>query len=148
MNKQFGKVVFGIILPIVIGALIYFWMSPNTYFVKLFWSLLDISNPFEGFSISNACIILRLIRFYFCDFLWAFAFTNVLIISMNNDSIKGDILTFLLSILFFGVIETLQMINSFLGTFDIIDFLVESAACIILIIFTRLGRIRNEKKNY
>lgn len=119
-----------IIIPLVIGFFIYILSHSDTRFSD---PLYKIVPQLETIKVD----IPRGIRNYVPDFLWAYSFTFYLFHTMKNCSwIKICSISITLCVL----LEIAQISDSFGGTFDIIDIIVEIiAAFIAKSIFIRRG---------
>lgn len=145
MNKN--KIIIGlnIILPIFLGTLLYYFMSPNVIFVRMLDDVLGINLHihiiFDG-------ILCKLIRNYFLDMLWAYALLFAIYAFMNNDS-AGLMKTFIIAVMFSVIMEVLQMTNFVYGTFDVFDIISEILAlcfAAVIIYFVIIRRISDEKQ--
>lgn len=97
-------ILFNILIPIIIGTLIYYLFCPEVIFVKN--SLFSIpKNPF-----------ITLVRNYLMDMLWSYALTFTIYLILDN-----WMQTFTIAALFSTTIELLQLTVVISGTFDILD---------------------------
>ena len=114
-----------IIIPLLIGSILYYFMSPKTIFVEMI-------DKFTGRIIGRNTItlhngILRFIRFYFLDMCWAYALTfSFYAILGNNTAYLNK--SFLLAAVFSAVMEMIQLTPVVKGTFDVLDILYEALA--------------------
>lgn len=122
-------IVFSAVIPLIIGLFIYMTSKDHTILTD-FLSNIGISlSRFEYPTI---------IRYYACDFLWAYAMCSGLwLFSSDRRSNKTMIRVVVTAIGFAAVFESLQLIKGFPGTFDIYDVLVEAAAIIIATIIIK-----------
>ena len=145
MIKIKEKIVFAleaIIIPLAIGGVIYYILCPEVYFVKIIDFYTGI-NMHVHFNIQKHMII-RMIRNYLLDYLWAFAFTNALFLTFKNDTNALPICC-LVSIFVGLILEMTQLFGIVYGTFDILDLITEILAAISAIIIITIRRKRNEK---
>ena len=127
-----------VIIPLFIGFIIYVILSPDTFITKLIWSVLNTNNPFYGTDITKMPFVVKLSRFYLCDILWSFAFTNMLILVLGYKNIRK---ASIIAILFSTFIELLQI--QFIGTFDFWDIIVQVFGCFLAYLLNR--KINNPK---
>lgn len=124
------------VLPLTVGATVYYLFFPDTYFVRgldrFFGVSLHIPYPMEN-------VVCRILRCYLADFLWAYALMGTVRVLIGKE--KHLFLTVLLAEI---VLESLQLHPSVPGTFDICDIFVELAANILVIHFP--GGKNYEKK--
>ena len=123
MNKRDSLFyILNIILPIVIGAIIYVLYSPNTVFVQLLNNYFIIKNL-------DSNVVSNVLRNYFCDFCWSYslAFT-ISFIYKDSFSLTTSILV---PISVGIMLEILQLTKIISGTYDILDIISELLACII-----------------
>ena len=128
-NMKDKSVIYFVIAPLLLGAIIYYLFFPQTLFVEL------IDNSLKGsyhvpLSLDN--LFIRAVRFYLLDFLWAFALMGLVIISFGFER-KSIVVT----LLFIVLMEAIQIFPSVRGTFDACDIGVEVIACILVILLSR-----------
>ena len=111
-----------VMLPLVVGSLLYYLFCPEVLFVK--W--MDAFLPF-GFHITEKGLLWRFVRFYLFDFLWAYALVFALYIVQGNNIAKISTVFWMAGI-FSVVMETLQIIPGMNGQFDLWDIVVELTA--------------------
>ena len=114
-----------ILVPLVLGAAIYICLSPKTYISILFWKVLGIDNPFHKIKMSEMPGMVRFVRFYLCDFFWAFALFQAVFMVAGK---KRLIVMTTISLVFCVSLEVLQMTSLIPGTFDFFDILAEALA--------------------
>lgn len=125
MKKTDTIIVLNIMIPIIVGTMIYYVLSPEVIFVKQIDHF--IGNGFHISSINTGNILFRFIRNHFLDMLWGYALIfGLFLVSGNNIADLKKI--FLTAFLFSAVMEILQMTPVARGTFDIFDILVEFLA--------------------
>ena len=137
-----------IICPVIIGAFIYYLISPDVFFVKkidaLIGGVINIHIP----PIEN--VFFKLIRNYFLDMMWGYALVFALFYIIGNNAVKiGKI--FWIAFLFSAIMEIIQIAPLVQGTFDIFDICVEFLAEVIaaIIIYKTYSReeLKDEKEN-
>ena len=125
--------IFNMIIPIFIGGVIYYIMSPDVLFVKLIDGL--IGESLHIFQVYEDNVILRVIRNYFLDMLWGYAFVFALFLVFGNDTAKLKRI-FILAFIFTIAMEFLQLSSIAGGTFDVWDiaamFLSEVLAVFVI----------------
>lgn len=132
MNKRI-ILILNIICPVMIGAFIYYLVSPNVIFVK---KIDDIIGGVINIHISPLDnVIFKLIRNYFLDMMWGYALVFTLFYIIGNNAVKiGKI--FWIAFIFSVVMEIIQIAPPVQGTFDIFDigveFLAEAIAAFII----------------
>lgn len=135
MKKEF--ILLNVIAPVLIGAILYYLFFPEAVFVRLIDNLLGSSYHIPV-NVDNILII-KLIRFYFLDFLWAYALMSAVILIFKNDS-----RVFVIILIFEIVLELIQLLPSIRGTFDVCDIGIEILASILVIKLSR-RRFKNEE---
>lgn len=134
MKKEF--ILLNVIAPVLIGAILYYLFFPEAVFVRLIDNLLGSSYHIPV-NVDN--ILIKLIRFYFLDFLWAYALMSAVILIFKNDS-----RVFVIILIFEIVLELIQLLPSIRGTFDVCDIGIEILASILVIKLSR-RRFKNEE---
>ena len=134
MKKEF--ILLNVIAPVLIGAILYYLFFPDAVFVRLIDNLLGSSYHIPV-NVDN--ILIKLIRFYFLDFLWAYALMSAVILIFKNDS-----RVFVIILIFEIVLELIQLLPSIRGTFDVCDIGIEILASILVIKLSR-RRFKNEE---
>ena len=110
-----------IAVPLIMGAVIYYLISPEVIFIKMFSTHGRIPTPLK---LNQSHVIYRFIRNYFLDMLWAYALMNTLIflIGKSSSAIK---ISDSMAIIFTVILEGLQLTSFVSGTFDVWDIVVE-----------------------
>lgn len=134
MKKEF--ILLNVIAPVLIGAILYYLFFPEAVFVRLIDNLLG--SPYHiPVNVDN--ILIKLIRFYLLDFLWAYALMSAVILIFKNDR-----RVFMIILIFEIVLELIQLLPSIRGTFDVCDIGIEILASILAIKLSR-RRFKNEE---
>lgn len=128
-----------VIIPMLIGAILYYIFCSDVWFVKMIDGCLwQIKRPSVDV-LSNP--LLRFIRYYAFDFIWAFAMTNALFIVVNNNA-KPILICLTIPVALGGAMEILQLLGIAQGTSDILDVVAEglgsTLGVIIINYFRRL----------
>ena len=134
MKKEF--ILLNVIAPVLIGAILYYLFFPEAVFVRIIDNLLGSSYHIPV-NVDN--ILIKLIRFYLLDFLWAYALMSAVILIFKNDS-----RVFVIILIFEIVLELIQLLPSIRGTFDVCDIGIEILASILVIKLSR-RRFKNEE---
>ena len=121
------------IFPIILGAMLYYLLSPEVIFVKWIDDFSGTSFHISGIDTDN--MLLGFIRNYFLDILWGYALVFALFLVRGNNT--ADLMkTFLIAFLFSSTMELLQITPVAKGTFDVWDifvmFLAEAVAVFII----------------
>lgn len=131
MNRK-TKVVFVLncIVPLTIGAIVYYLFSPEVIFVKQVDEIIGCRMHLNLLFHDN--IVLQAIRFYVLDMLWAYAlvFAIEFIIGNNTANLKT---VFGVAFLFSTTMEILQLTTLAKGTFDVWDIICEFVAEVIAV---------------
>lgn len=132
VNKKIFLVL-NIICPVIIGAFIYYLLSPDVIFVKKIDAVLGGVINIHISPINNA--FLKLIRNYFLDMIWGYALVFALFFIVGNNAVKiGEILG--IAFIFSAAMEILQITPFVQGTFDVgdigVEFLAEVIAAFII----------------
>ena len=134
MKKEF--ILLNVIAPVLIGAILYYLFFPEAVFVRLIDNLLGSSYHIPV-NVDN--ILIKLIRFYLLDFLWAYALMSAVILIFKNDR-----RVFVIILIFEIFLELIQLLPSIRGTFDVCDIGIEILASILVIKLSR-RRFKNEE---
>ena len=124
-NRKYFFLVINILAPILIGAAIYYVISPNVIFVQQLDSLLNrrIHINTTNFNLS----IMRFVRNYLLDMLWGYALVFALSLFTGNNTAEIRKI-FIIAVIFSAVMEILQLTSIAKGTFDVFDIIVEFLA--------------------
>lgn len=124
-NREKLFLILNIAIPILIGALTYYVISPDVIFVQQIDSFLGIDN--HGYDIEHASSVIRFVRLYFLDMTWGYALVFALYLLTGNNT--ADLIKLLiLAVAFSAVLEFLQITSLVKGTFDVIDIVAEALA--------------------
>ena len=126
--------ILNIVVPLAVGALIYYILFPDIIFVKAIDNLSGVSFHIPV-KLSNAFV--RCLRFYLLDLLWAYS-----LMSLVSMMFKDSKAVYAISFVFIIAMEMIQMVPGIPGTFDVIDIVVEMIAGLIAI------RINKRRENY
>ncbi len=145
IKNGFRNVVAGVILPILAGTVIYLIISPQAYVTKFFWQISGMANPFRNININEMPLLVRVIRYYLCDYLWALALTHMIFLILGGEKPGMSII---ISMAFCMAYEVLQLTSFVPGVFDPWDLVVESIAGLTVIAeVLRKRRKEYEKSN-
>jgi len=119
-----------IIIPLFIGMVLYYLLTPDVFFVKIIDRI--INREVHRGEIPLHSGMLRMLRFYFLDMCWAYALTfSIHIILGSNTANLWK--SYLITVVFSTVMELLQLTAFVTGTFDVIDVLCEALAAWIAV---------------
>lgn len=121
-----------ILIPLLIGLVIYLFCYKNTYINTTFESFFGFSLPY--FYFDN--IFHRFITCWACDILWAYSLTFSLFLCFKQFN-KKFFITGFISIIFAVILEFLQLTSVINGTFDIWDIIMELSAIIFAVIILK-----------
>ena len=119
-------IVLNIIIPLFVGSVLYYLMSPDTIFVEIFDQIIRREVHKPTLSLENG--IFCFLRFYFLDMCWAYALTFSLYAILGNNTAAFNWRIFLLALFFSASMECLQLVSFVKGTFDVVDILSEVLA--------------------
>ena len=125
MKSKDRFIILNIVLPIVVGGIIYYFLSPQVIFVKRIDEIWEFPHR-QAIVLVNRTF-LRFIRNYLMDFLWAYALTFSIFYIWGNNA-AGIKKTVVVAFLFSAVMELLQLMSKINGTFDIFDIVMEFLA--------------------
>lgn len=134
MRKHY--LMLNVIAPLLAGASICYLFFPKTIFVEFIDEFLGCSYHIP---IDPENIFVRGFRYYLPDFLWAYAFTGLVICLTGYDK-RYIAAAFLFEVL----MELIQLFPSIRGTFDVCDIITEMVASVLAIILS-IRRTSNEK---
>ncbi len=139
-KKEKRYLLVNIIIPILLGAVIYYLFSPDVLFVKRIDSITGLN--FHIRIVENSNLLFSFIRNFFLDMLWAYALVFALFYIIG-DNTASLLKVFLIAFLFSSAMEILQITSIVKGTFDFYDILVEFLAEIVAVFIIKkcsLGR--------
>lgn len=112
-------------IPLLVGAIIYYFLSPDVIFVKVIDEIFGCGVHFASLLEKN--FVVRFVRFYLLDMLWGYAlvFALYFVFGNNTAKLKG---IFYIAFVFSISMEVLQLTSLAEGTFDFIDILFEFLA--------------------
>jgi hypothetical protein len=131
-NKK-GGILANIVVPILLGSVIYYLFSPDVLFVKSIDSITGLDFHITIYEKNN--FVFEFIRNYFLDMLWAYALVITLFYLIGNNT-ASLLKIFLIAFSFSVAMEILQVTSIAKGTFDrcdiVVEFLAEVAAVFII----------------
>ncbi|MFV0466432.1 MAG: hypothetical protein ACK5ML_10200 [Lachnospiraceae bacterium] len=130
------------VIPLALGALFYYLLSPNTLFVHELDELTDHAIR-QQISIENN-LILKFVRNYLLDMFWAYALVMFLFLIIDHNA-AGLWKSLWIAFLFSTGMEILQLLPFLKGTFDVWDILAELLAELIAILVISVF-LRGEQK--
>ena len=121
-----------IAISMTLGSLIYYLISPEVIFVEKINSMTGWK-----FNIGYENNVIKIIRSYVPDILWAYALMFSLVVITGNKT-AGIWKMYIVAIIFSAIIEMLQLTGIFKGTFDIVDIVVELIAELIAVFIIKV----------
>lgn len=136
--------IFNFTVPLLVGAMIYYFLSPDVVFVKIIDELIGKRPEFLGATYFNLLLkdyyVVKLARCYLLDGLWGYALVFALYYIFSNNTANLTKI-FFMAFAFSTFLEILQLTSLAKGTFDFIDigalFLAEIFAVFIIKILMR-----------
>lgn len=141
-NNKIGLLI-NIMIPIFLGAIIYYLFSPDVLFVKKIDSI--IGPDYHIKILLNDNLIFIFIRNYLLDMLWAYALVIALFFVIGNNTVSVlKILSIAFS--FTVILEILQITPIAEGTFDFYDIVVEFLAEVIAVLIIKKYFLEERRK--
>lgn len=134
--------IFNCIIPLFIGAMIYYILSPEVIFVRHIDNIVGENLHID--IVYSDLSILRFIRNYVLDMMWAYALVFALHFFIGNRTEKL-FLTVIIAVIFSALMEILQLTSIAMGTFDVLDILVEVLAEIAAVLFIKKFYSKEER---
>ena len=123
-----------IVLPMVVGLIVYLILKPSAYVSEL---IIDILGLRQLNIQTSDNWFLSIIRNYLCDFLWAFSLTAAISLLYYDNRFRS-VISVLICLIVGIIIELLQLWGVISGTFDIVDLIVQSIGSILSIIISKI----------
>lgn len=146
-TKKRKRIIWNIVIPILIGGIIYYVLSPDVVFVEHIDSIIGYKNHLS--ILCGQSIYVKLLRNYFLDMLWAYALVFALYFIICNSK-NGLLKSFLIAFSFSTIIEVLQLTYLIGGTFDVLDIMLQILAEVIAVLIIYIiieGGLTREKEN-
>ncbi len=142
MKEKKNFLILNILAPLLIGGLIYYFISPDVIFVKQMdtW----IGGGIHLTVMTKRFWLTAFLRNYLLDMLWGYALVYVLFF-VFDDKTAGLSKSFLLAAGFSALMEVLQLMAIVPGTFDSYDILAEILVE-LLAVFIIKATIQEEEK--
>lgn len=118
-----------IILPLALGLIVYVFDKPKSFISNWVFNL-------TGFR-SNTYIFPKIIDYHFPDFVWAYSLMFVLYI-VSGIYKKKLVLSILISVVFSIALEVIQLFQTNMFTFDVIDIGVEILAILMAALIIKI----------
>ena len=138
---------YNIIIPILIGAVIYCLTSPDVFFVKATSAFFKLSDRIIVSDFGN--LLIRFVRNYIPDMAWGYALVFSLYAIAGDQTEKGLYNLAFIAIVFSAAIEIIQMTHFIRGTFDLWDIAAElltEVTAVFIIKKNFLREVQHEKK--
>lgn len=123
-----------IVVPMVVGLIVYLILKPSAYVSEL---IIDIFGLRQLNIQTSDNWFLSIIRNYLCDFLWAFSLTAAISLLYYDNRFRSAI-SVLICLIVGIIIELMQLLGVISGTFDIVDLIVQSIGSILSIIISKI----------
>ena len=130
-----------ILLPLILGLLLYRFLRPNAYISKIMTGLFGTPEPHILLVPGNS-FVYRFVNDHVCDMLWAYSLTSALSFVQEKDK-NGIILSAGISFSLETLIEFLQKFNMIHGTFDSLDILFECISSVMSVLIISLFQRRS-----
>lgn len=134
-NKDIAFLVINILVPLIIGAIIYYFISPNVIFVKIIDEFIGIRIHLTDIDLYS--VLIRFIRNYFLDMLWGYALVFMLFLILGNNT-SEIVRIFVIAVVFSAIMEILQLASIAEGTFDVLDIVVEFLAELVAVFIIKI----------
>lgn len=128
MKRKVNYLLITVIVPLLIGGVLYYYLCPDVWFVRRINELLNVRRGAIVYSKA-----LTLFRCYFFDLLWAYALSNALFFICFGNKRPGASVV-LITVIFGAFMELLQLLGVAHGTFDFFDIVSEAIGAILSII--------------
>lgn len=123
------------VIPLIVGAMIYYFLSPDVKFVKFIDEIIGKGVHFP--SLLEDYFVVKFIRFYLLDMLWGYALVFSLSLILGNNAAKRKMIL-LIAVAFSTVMELLQLTPLVGGTFDLADLLVEGLSEVLAVFIIKI----------
>ena len=139
-----GFIALNVIIPLILGLLIYLAVSREVVFIKLISGSLGYSNN-EGMTLGS--FVATRLRYYLPDMLWGYSLVFALFFVCGREQ-PALVPVWILAGIFAAIMESLQLISAVPGSFDPMDMVVEIAAGLLAVFIIKNHRTRgNEYEN-
>ena len=125
IKKRTVFFVINVAIPLVIGLLLYLFIRKDSFISGAFERISGISVSVHLENVDSK-IIVRFIRNYLADIIWAYAVTSALLL-IHDTAGYSELKIVLICLTVELIMEVIQVVNPFF-TFDWIDILVEFIA--------------------
>ncbi len=127
------KKVYGIHIAVslLMGTVFYLIFSPNTFISQAVFNM--TGNGTAAIVTLPDVWWTNVLTWYACDWLWGYALTFVLALILGT-STRGLLETISVAAVFEVIVEWLQRLGIFAGTFDVLDILVEWMATLVAVL--------------
>ena len=134
-----------ILIPLIVGAILYLWIKPNAWCSELFYKIFPIEKP-RAFESTDLPIFGSFVKHQLCDCLFAYSMTFAMIFVLRNEK-RGLLFACGIAALFETLFELAQLWG-FPGNFTPIDILAEVAITMgifLCMIIKQNKKRRNQK---
>ena len=144
-TKKLDFLIINAFMPIVLGGLVYYLISPDVIFVRKIDAFLGWDRHSNNIMASS--MMMKFVRNYMLDMMWAYALVFTLFFIMGNKT--AELLKILMiATVFSAGIEILQLTSVVRGTFDILDIIAEFFAEIAAGFIIKYNFHKEEKRRY
>lgn len=131
-----------IVVPLVVGGLMYLQLRPDTYLSGLVCRGMGISAPVFTGTAPAGQAVLTFLRNFLCDMLWAYALTMTVAWILERPAA----VLIICCTMEMGI-EWLQRLQILSGTFDPADIILECITTIIALFIVNRHRQRAERRS-
>ena len=136
-----------ILLPVMVGGITYYLISPEVFFVRQLDALLGSGIHIEN--VGSQGTFFRWFRNYALDMLWGYALFFTLHLMVADDTAEWW-KTFGMAAVFSAGMELLQIMPGVAGTFDVwdivVELLAEGMAALVLLCDKNFPPLRGQRK--
>ncbi|MCF0128052.1 MAG: hypothetical protein HUJ70_05750 [Pseudobutyrivibrio sp.] len=146
MRNNIGKrfLIINILSSVMVGGLIYYFISPEVHFVQLIDVVIGRNNHISA--ISGDSLFYKVVRNHLLDMLWAYALVFALYIVLGNNAAEL-MKVFIIAFAFSAIMEIIQLTSIAEGTFDVVDIIVEFFAEVAAVFIIKRYNSEEEKKH-
>lgn len=145
-NRDRNFLWMNILLPVMVGGITYYLISPEVFFVRQLDALLGSGIHIEN--VGSQGTFFRWFRNYALDMLWGYALFFTLHLMVADDTAEWW-KTFGMAAVFSAGMELLQIMPGVAGTFDVWDIVVEvlaeGIAAVVLLCYKNFPPLRRQR---
>lgn len=133
-----------VVIPLLVGGIIYACISPDVFFVRWAREQLGIFS-FDTY-MGEGLLVKNIVRNHLPDMLWSYSLVYALVLILGNKN-KHILLAIVMSSVLGICLEYLQLVKVITGTGDILDVFCEVITSVIAGAMIICRRGKNEKRN-